>query len=155
MLQGFLSCCMLPFHFFGYFRSYAWLLEATSWLLPYDILWVAQLIVTPFFVFYPWTWTEGPGLCWFQYMKLAFNPRSILLNPCINDLSLTQYGLPFKLVVAVVIEFLVTKDFPSTSYEKCSLMESNGSRQESLSEPRSYVRDSATPSVSAMVYVRC
>jgi hypothetical protein len=88
-------------------------------------------------------------------MKLAFNPKSILLNPCVNDLSLTQYGLPFKLVVAVVIDLPQQRTSPSTSYGRCSLMELNGSRQESPSESRFYVRDSATPSLSALVYTRC
>jgi hypothetical protein len=37
-------------------------------------------------------------------MKLAFNPRSILLNPYVNGFTLTQYGLPLNLVVIVVIE---------------------------------------------------
>jgi hypothetical protein len=80
-------------------------------------------------------------------MKLAFNPRSILLNPSVTDLSLTQYGFPFKLVVVVLIELQQQRTSPSTSYGRCSLMEPNGSRQESLSESRLYVRDSATLSL--------
>jgi hypothetical protein len=44
-------------------------------------------------------------------MKLAFNPRSIPLNPCVNDLSLTQNGLPFKLMVIVIIEFRQQRTF--------------------------------------------
>jgi hypothetical protein len=88
-------------------------------------------------------------------MKLAFNPRSILLNPCVNDLSLTHNGLPFKLVVAVLIELRQQRTSPSITYDRCSLMELNGSRQESLSEPRFYVCDSATPFLSALVYMRC
>jgi hypothetical protein len=71
-----------------------------------------------------------PDCARFQYMKLAFNPRSILLNPCVNDLSLTQYGLPFNFVVVVVIELRQQRTFPSTSYGRCSFMEPNGSRQE-------------------------
>jgi hypothetical protein len=86
-----------------------------------------------------------PDCAGFQYMKLAFNPRSILLKPCVNDLSLTQYGLPFKLVVAVVTELQQQRTSPSTSYGRCSFMEPNGSRQESLSESRLYVCDSTTP----------
>jgi hypothetical protein len=56
-------------------------------------------------------------------MKLAFNPRSILLNPCVHDLSLTQYGLPFKLVVAVVIELRQQRTSPTTSFGIGSFME--------------------------------
>jgi hypothetical protein len=63
-------------------------------------------------------------------MKLAFNPRSIPLNPCVNDLSLTQNGLPFELMVIVVIELWQQMTFPSTSYGRCTLMEPNGSRQD-------------------------
>jgi hypothetical protein len=44
-------------------------------------------------------------------MKLAFNPRSIPLNPCVNDLSLTQNGLPFELMVIVVIELRQQRTF--------------------------------------------
>jgi hypothetical protein len=44
-------------------------------------------------------------------MKLAFNPRSIPLNPCVNDLSLTHNGLPFKLVVVVGIELRQQRTF--------------------------------------------
>jgi hypothetical protein len=44
-------------------------------------------------------------------MKLAFNPRSIPLNPCVNDLSLTQNGLPFELMVIVVIELHQQRTF--------------------------------------------
>jgi hypothetical protein len=88
-------------------------------------------------------------------MKLAFNPRSIMLNPCVNDLSLTQYGFPFKLVVAVVIELRQQRTSPSTSYGRGSFMEPNGSRQESLSESHICVCNSATPSLSALVYMRC
>jgi hypothetical protein len=86
-------------------------------------------------------------------MKLAFNPRSILLNPCVNDLSLTQNGLPVKLVAVVIIELRQQRTFPSSSYGSCSLMEIIGSRQESLSESHLYIRDSATPSLSALVYM--
>jgi hypothetical protein len=92
------------FDLFGYFRSYVWLLESTSWLLLCGILWVAKLLITPFFVFYYRLEPKVPDCAGYQYMKLAFNPRSILLNPCVNDLSLTQYGLPFNLVVVVVNE---------------------------------------------------
>jgi hypothetical protein len=77
------------------------------------------------------------------------------LNPCVNDLSLTRNGLPFKLVVIVIIELRQQRTFPSTSYGRCSFMEPNGSRQESPSESRLFIRDSATPSISALVYIRC
>jgi hypothetical protein len=63
-------------------------------------------------------------------MKLAFNPRSILLNPCVNDLSLTQKWFAFQAYGHSRNWIAATKDFPSTSYDKCSLMEPNGSRQE-------------------------
>jgi hypothetical protein len=60
-------------------------------------------------------------------MKLAFNPRSIPLNPFVNGKTLTHYGFPFKLVVAVVIELRQQGTFPSTCYGRGSLMEPNGS----------------------------
>jgi hypothetical protein len=130
-------------------------LEATSWLLFRGILWVAQLVVIPSLSFTLGLEPKVPDCAGLEYMKLAFNPRSILLNTCVNDLSLTQYGLPLKLVVAVVIDLPQQRTSPSTSYGRCSLMEPNGSRQESLSEPPLYIRDSATPSLSALVYMRC
>jgi hypothetical protein len=43
-------------------------------------------------------------LRWIPVHEVAFNPRSIPLNPCVNDLSLTHNGLPFELVVVVAIE---------------------------------------------------
>jgi hypothetical protein len=41
--------------------------------------------------------------------------------------------------------------FSSTRDGRCSLIEPNGSRQESLREPRLYVCDSTTPSLLALV----
>jgi hypothetical protein len=44
-------------------------------------------------------------------MKLAFNPRSIPLNPFVNGKTLTHYCFPFKLVVIVVIELRQQRTF--------------------------------------------
>jgi hypothetical protein len=48
----------------------------------------------------------------------------------VNGKTLTQYGFPFKLAVAVVIELRQQGTFPSTCYGRGSLMEPKGSWQE-------------------------
>jgi hypothetical protein len=88
-------------------------------------------------------------------MKLAFNPRSILLNPCVNDKSLTQYGLPFKLVVVVLIELRQQRtSLPLAMADVLSWNQMDHDKS-SLCESHLYIRDSATPSLSALVYTRC
>jgi hypothetical protein len=88
-------------------------------------------------------------------MKLAFNPRSILLKPCVNDLSLARYGFPFKLVVVVVIE--LQQQWTSLPLAMPDVLSWNQMDHDksSLCESHLYVRDSSTPSVSALVYKRC
>jgi hypothetical protein len=88
-------------------------------------------------------------------MKLAFNPRSILLNPCVNDLSLTRYGLPFKLAVAVVIELRQQRTFLPLAMAEVLSWNQMDHDKSSLCESPLYVCDSATPSLSALVYTRC
>jgi hypothetical protein len=60
----------------------------------YSFLWFLTLGLEP----------KVPDYAGFQYIKLAFKPRSIPLNPCVNGKTLTHYGFPFKLVVVVIIE---------------------------------------------------
>jgi hypothetical protein len=130
-------------------------LEATSWLLFRGILWVAQLVVIPSLSFTLGLEPKVPDCAGFQYMKLAFNPRSILLNPCVNDLSLAQYVFPFKLVVVVLVELWQQRTFPSTSYGSCSLMEPNGSRQEFSVWVSPLCLWLCHTFLSALVYMRC
>jgi hypothetical protein len=89
-------------------------------------------------------------------MKLAFNPRSILLKPRVNDLSLTQYGFPFKLVVAIIIELRQKKGLPlplaMADVLSWNQMDHDKS---SLCESHIYFCDSSTPSLSALVYMIC
>jgi hypothetical protein len=88
-------------------------------------------------------------------MKLAFNPRSILLNLCVNDLSLTQNGLPFKLMVIVLIELRQQRTFLPLAMAEVLSWNQMDHDKSSLSESHLYVRDCATPSLSALVYTQC
>jgi hypothetical protein len=111
-----LSICLRTSKAISYSGSY--LMTTTC-----GILWVAQLVVLLSSCFTHGLEPKVPDCAGFQYMKLAFNPRSILLKPCVNGFIITQYGLPFNLVVVVVIELRQQRTFPSTSYGRCSLME--------------------------------
>jgi hypothetical protein len=51
-------------------------------LSSYSFLWLLTLGLEP----------KVPDCAGFQYMKLAFNLRSIPLNFCVNDTILTQNG---------------------------------------------------------------
>jgi hypothetical protein len=130
-------------------------LEVTSWLLPSGILWVAQIVVSLSLYFNLGLEPKVPNCARFQYMKLAFNPRSIPLNPCVNDLSLTHNGLPFKLVLVVIIELRQQRTSLSLAMEDVLSGNQMGHDKSSLCESHLYVRDSATPSLSALVYMRC
>jgi hypothetical protein len=122
MLQGFLSPCKL-LYLFGTSES----IPCSRSYLVITTLWhplSCSVSSTSFFVFYHGLEPKVPDCAGFQYLKLTFNPRSIPLNPCVNDLPLTHNGLPFKLVVVVVIELRQQRTFPSTSYGRCFIMES-------------------------------
>jgi hypothetical protein len=88
-------------------------------------------------------------------MKLAFNPRSIPLNSIINGKTLTHYGFPFKLVVPVVIELRQQSTFLPLAMAEFLSWNQKDHDKSALSEPPLYIRDSATPSLSALVYTRC
>jgi hypothetical protein len=88
-------------------------------------------------------------------MKLAFKPRSIPLNPCVNGKTLTHYGFPFKHVVVVVIELQQQITFLPLAMAEVLSWNQMDHDKSSLCESRLYVCDSATPSLSALVYTRC
>jgi hypothetical protein len=88
-------------------------------------------------------------------MKLAFNPRSILLNPCVNGFTLIQYGLPFNLVVVVAIELRQQRTFLPLAMANVLSWSQMDNAKSSMCESHLYIRDSATPFLSALVYTRC
>jgi hypothetical protein len=88
-------------------------------------------------------------------MKLAFNPRSIPLNSFVNGKTLTHYRFPFKLVVAVVIELRQQRIFLPLAMAEVLSWNQKDHDKSALCESHLYVCDSATPSLSALVYMRC
>jgi hypothetical protein len=58
-------------------------------------------------------------------------------------------------MVIVVIELRQQRTFLPLAMAEVLSWNQKGSQQESLSEPRLHIRDSATPSFSALVYTRC